>query len=129
MGGPGKSLEKYYNYLIEKDINFIVERTANTNTGFFNLFQRHDKPWMNRRVGSMNLWLDWALMRCDFSHINAIDPSYFVKEDFMRHDPHLNPPGKKRLMQLVAERVVDGRVSSTSSIPVITHARATLSLA
>jgi hypothetical protein len=44
--------------LILQDINFIAERTANTNMGFVNLVQRHDKPWMNRKVGSMNLWLD-----------------------------------------------------------------------
>jgi hypothetical protein len=57
-GGPGNSLDRNYNYSIEKDINFTAERTANANVGFVNLFQRHDKPWMNRRVGSMSLWLD-----------------------------------------------------------------------
>jgi hypothetical protein len=44
VGGPGNSLNRNYNYSIEKDINFIAERTANTNTGFVNLFQRHDNP-------------------------------------------------------------------------------------
>jgi hypothetical protein len=58
------------------------------------------------------------------AHINVIDASSVMREDFMRHGFHLNSQGKKRLKQLVAERVVDGRVSSTSSIPVITHATA-----
>jgi hypothetical protein len=58
------------------------------------------------------------------SHINVIAASSFMREDFTRHGFHLNPRGKKELMQLVAERVVDGRVSSTSSIPVRAHDRA-----
>jgi hypothetical protein len=36
---------------------------------------------MKRRVGSMNLQLNWALMRCDMSHTNVIDASSFVRED------------------------------------------------
>jgi hypothetical protein len=44
VGGPGNSLDRNYNYSTDKDIDFIAERTANTNVGFVNLFQRHDKP-------------------------------------------------------------------------------------
>jgi hypothetical protein len=40
------------NYSIEKDINYIAERTTNTHVEFVNLFQKHDKPWMNGRVRS-----------------------------------------------------------------------------
>jgi hypothetical protein len=78
---------------------------------------------MNKRVGSTNLCLDQALMRHDMSHINVIDASSFVREDFTRHCLHRNSQGKKKLMQLVAERGVDSRVSRTSSIPVITNTR------
>jgi hypothetical protein len=53
VGGPGKSLDRNYNYCIEKDINYIAERTTNTQVEFVNLFQRHDKPWMNGRVRSL----------------------------------------------------------------------------
>jgi hypothetical protein len=53
--------------------------------GYVNLFQTHDKPWMNRRVGSMNLQFYRALMRSDMSHINVNDASSFVREDFTRH--------------------------------------------
>jgi hypothetical protein len=52
--------------------------------GFVNLFQRHEKPWMNKRVGSMNLQLGRTLMQHDMSHINVIDASSFVRENFMR---------------------------------------------
>jgi hypothetical protein len=55
------------------------------------------------------------------SHINVTDASSFAREDFTRHGLHLSSRGKKRLMQLVAERVVDDWVSGTSSIPAITH--------
>jgi hypothetical protein len=72
VGGPGNSLDRNYNYSIEKDINYIAERKTNTNVEFVNLFQRHDKPWMNGRVRGMNLRLDRALMRCDMSHIGII---------------------------------------------------------
>jgi hypothetical protein len=124
VGGPENSLDRNYNYLLEKDINFIADRIANTNVGFVNLFQRHDKQWMNKRVRSMNLWLDWALMWRDMSHISVINVSSIERDDNTRHGLHLNSRGKKRLTQLIAERVMDGHVSSTYIIPVITHDRA-----
>jgi hypothetical protein len=77
----------------------------------------------------MNLRLERAVVRRDTSHKNVTDVSFFVREDFTRHDLRLNSPGKKRLMQLVAERVVHGRASIVSSIPVITRARASHLLA
>jgi hypothetical protein len=67
--------------------------------GFVNLFQKPDKPWMNRKVGSMNLRLDRALMRYDMFHINVTGASYFVREDFMRHGLHLNSQSKRRLLR------------------------------
>jgi hypothetical protein len=129
VGGPGNSLDRNHHYSTEDDLNFIAERTSNTNVGFVNLFQRHDKPWMNGRVRSMNLRLDRALMRRDMSHIGVIDSSSIAREDFTMHGLHLNSRGKKRLMHLIAERVVDGHVARISSISVITHARASPFLA
>jgi hypothetical protein len=73
VGGPGNGLNRDYYYPIEKDVNFIAERAIHTNVGFVNLFQRPDKPWMNGRVRSMNLWPHWALMGSDISHIGVID--------------------------------------------------------
>jgi hypothetical protein len=58
VGGPGNSLDSNYNYAGQKDINFIAKKTTSTDVGFVNLLQRHVKPWMNRRVRSMNLRLD-----------------------------------------------------------------------
>jgi hypothetical protein len=92
--------------------------------GFVNLFERHDKPWMNGRVRSMNLWLGGALRRHDISHIGVTNTSPIMREDYTMHGLHLNSQGKKRLMQLTAERVVGDHASGISSIPVVTHARA-----
>jgi hypothetical protein len=58
VGGPGNSLERNYHYSIENDLNFIAKRTSNIDVRFVNLFERHDKPWMNGRVRNMNLRLD-----------------------------------------------------------------------
>jgi hypothetical protein len=124
VGGPGNSLDRNYHYSVEDDLNFIAKRTSNTEVGFVNLFQRHDDPRMNGRVRSMNLRLDRALMRNDMSHVGLIDSSPIVREGYTRHGLHLNSRGKERLAHLTGERIVDGHVSSISSIPVITNARA-----
>jgi hypothetical protein len=60
VGRPGNSLDRNQYYSVEKDVNFIAERTTNTNVGFVNLFSRQDKPWINERVGRVNLRLDRA---------------------------------------------------------------------
>jgi len=77
VGRAGKSLNINQDYSTDKDINFIAERTSNTNVGFVNLLRRYDKPWMNRRIRSVNLQLDRALIRCDMSHINVTDTHYY----------------------------------------------------
>jgi hypothetical protein len=77
----------------------------------------------------MNLRLDRALMRRDMSHIGVTDTASFVREDHTAHGLHLNFRGKRRLTHLIAERVGDGHVQTVSSIPVITHARASPFLA
>jgi hypothetical protein len=100
--GPGNSPERSYHYTIENDINFTVERTSKISVWFVNPFERHDKACMNRRVRSMNL------------HMIGL---------------HLNSQGKKRLMQLIAERAGGGHTSGLSSIPIITDARASPFLA
>jgi hypothetical protein len=115
-------IDRNHHYSIEADLNYIAERTSNTNVGFVNLFQRHDTPWMNLR-------LDRALMRHDMSHIGVTDASSIAREEYTTHGVHPHSRGKKRLMHLIAERVVDGHAPSVSSIPVITHARASPFLA
>jgi hypothetical protein len=72
----------------------------------------------------MNLWLDWALMRLDMSHIGVIDTASIARKEYMTHGLQLNCRGKKRLTHLVAERVTGGHVSSIRSILVMTHAKA-----
>jgi hypothetical protein len=119
VGGPGNNLDRDYYYPIEKDVNFIAERTVHTNVGFVNLFQRQAKPWMNGRVRSTNLRLDWALMRRGMSHIGVIDTASFVREDHTAHGLHLNFRDKRRLTHLIAERMDDGHMQTVSSILVI----------
>jgi hypothetical protein len=69
--------------------------------GLINLFVRYDELWMNERVRSMNLHLDWALLRHVMSHIDVTDASSIAKEDYTIHGLHLNSQGKKRLTQLI----------------------------
>jgi hypothetical protein len=44
VGGARNSLDVNQYYSVDKDINFIAERTSNTNVGFVNLLSRYDKP-------------------------------------------------------------------------------------
>lgn len=62
MGGPGNSVDRNHHYSIKKDTNFIVVTTSNTSVGFINLFKKHDKLWMKRKVMSLNLCCDQALL-------------------------------------------------------------------
>jgi hypothetical protein len=114
VGGPGNSLDRNYHYSIQNDLNFIAVRTSNTDVGFMNFFERHIKPWMNERVRSMNLWLDWTLKRHDMSHIGVTDISSVVRDEYIMHCLHLNTQGKKRLKQLIAEKVVGGHMAGVS---------------
>jgi len=38
MGEPGNSLDRNYHYSVEKDINFIAEKSNNRNVRFVSLF-------------------------------------------------------------------------------------------
>jgi hypothetical protein len=79
---------------------------------------------MNRRVRSMNLQLDRALLRRNMSPTDVTDTSSIAREDYTMQGLHLHSQGKKMFTQLTAERVAGGHVSGISSIPVITHAKA-----
>jgi hypothetical protein len=129
VGGPGNSLDRNYHYSIEKDIYFIAERTSSTNVGFVGLFRRHDKPWMDRKVRSMNLHLERALMGRGASHIGVTDTNCIVREDYTTHGLYLNSRGKMKLTLLIARSLGGDHVSGISSIPVITHATASPFLA
>jgi hypothetical protein len=122
VGEPGNSLDQNYHYSIEKDFNFIAKRTGHTNVGFVNLLRRHDKPWMNKKVRSVNVRLHWALLGHGMSHVSVIDTMTIVREEFTNHGLHLNLRGKRKLMLLTAGGLDVGHVAGVSSIPVITHA-------
>jgi hypothetical protein len=57
-GLPENSLDRNYHYLMQVGVKSTAEKTSNTNVEFINLFKRHDKPWMNGKVRSINLWLN-----------------------------------------------------------------------
>jgi hypothetical protein len=96
---------------------------------FVNLFRRHDKPWLNKRVKSVNLGLDRALLGHDRSHISVVDTSLLLRQDFTTHGLHLNSREKKKLTHLIAKSLDDNGRSAISSIPVICNARASPFLA
>jgi hypothetical protein len=47
-------------------------------------------------------------MRHDMSHIGVTDTLSIARKDYTMHGLHLNSRGKKRLMHLITERIVDG---------------------
>jgi hypothetical protein len=119
--GSKNSLERNYHYSIKKDL--IFRKDIKHICEICQSLERYEKTWMNGRVRSMKLQLDQALM----SHIGVTGTSPTVREDYTSHGLHLISHTKKRLMQLIAVRVVGGHVSDVSSIPVKTHDRASLS--
>jgi hypothetical protein len=124
VGGSGHSLERNYHYSIEKDLNFIARRTDNTNVRFVNLLRRYDKRWMNRKLRSVNLRLDRALLGHGMSHVGVVDTTIIGRDQCTVHGLHLNSRGKKKLTLIIADRLDGGHVLGVSCIPVITHVRA-----
>jgi hypothetical protein len=60
------------------------------------------------------------------SHSVVID-TFIMREDHNTHDLHLHSQGKMMAVPLIGEKVVGGHASGISSIPIITHARASRS--
>jgi hypothetical protein len=77
----------------------------------------------------MNLRLEWALMGRGTSHIGVIDTNCIVRDEYTTYGLHLNSQGKRKLTLLIARSLGRDHVSGISSIPVITHARASPFLA
>jgi hypothetical protein len=57
-------------------------------------------------------------------HARVIDTTTIVREEYMNHGLHLNWRGKRKRTFLIAGKLGDDHVSGISSIPVITHTRA-----
>ena len=76
-------------------------------------------PLMKRKVRSMNLRLDRALLGC-------ASPTFVVLQlrSSLTHGLHPNSRGKERVRLLIAERSSDKNLSATISIP--DRARASL---
>ena len=82
---------------IENDLNFIARRTDHTNVRFVNLLRRHDEPWINRKLRSVNLRLDQALLGHGMSHLSLINTTTIGREEYTTHGLHLNSRGKRSL--------------------------------
>jgi hypothetical protein len=78
---------------------------------------------VNGNVRIVNLRLDQILIGCGTSHIGVNDTASIAREKYITHVLHLNSRGKKKLKLLVDKRIDYDHLSSSSSIPVITHAR------
>lgn len=82
-GGPGNNLDRNCHYSIKKDLNFFARRTDHINIRFVNLLRRYDKPWMNRKVRSVNLRLDQALLGHGMSHVGVVNTMTIRREEPM----------------------------------------------
>lgn len=121
VGGPGNSLDRDFNYSIEKDLVNVSKDSSHTNVAVVELFDRYDKPWLHRRVRSMNARLGSALMRPNASHIGVIEVDSIKRDDYSSHGLHLNSRGKKKLSLLIANRI-KGRIPViTNIIPTVHH--------
>ncbi|KAJ4447740.1 hypothetical protein ANN_09748 [Periplaneta americana] len=125
VGGPGNRIDNDCNYSIEKDVNNIIEMSSHTNVGFLSLFSRYDKPYLHRRVRSVNMRLERALMRPGASHIGLIDVSPIRRYEYTSHSLHLNGRGTEHLSVLIANSIRGSHVKKQScNIPVLVNARA-----
>ena len=79
---------------------------------------------MNRKMRTVNLRLDRALLGHGMSHLGVVDTTTIGREEYTTHVLHLNSKGKRKLMLLIADKLDRGHVSGVSSIPVIIHATA-----
>jgi len=70
-GRPRKQLGYKLPYSIGEDINVIAERSNNSKVRSVNLFWRHGKPWINRKVRTVNLRLDLVQLGYSKSHIQV----------------------------------------------------------
>jgi hypothetical protein len=114
----------YQDYSVNKDLSFIAERTSNTKVGSVSLLRRYDKLWMNRRVRSVNLSFDRALMEHSMSHINVTDTGTILRKQYTQHMAY-TLISEVRWGLHIAESIRGGYVPNmNSSIPTTIHARA-----
>jgi hypothetical protein len=88
--GSGNSLDRNFHYSVKMDIYFLAERVKSINVRFVNLFRRHDKLWVNRKVRNVILQIDCALMEHGTSHIGVIEMMSNVMEEYVTHGLHLS---------------------------------------
>ncbi|KAJ4425506.1 hypothetical protein ANN_27700 [Periplaneta americana] len=105
VGGPGNSLDRDVSYSVEKDLENTSKDSSHTNVEVVEIFDRYDKPWLHRRVRSMNARLGRALIRPNASHIGVIEVCSIKRDYYTSHGLHLNSKGKKKVSHLIANRI------------------------
>jgi hypothetical protein len=120
VGAPGNRLDRDLNYQVKEDLDNIVKTSRHTNVGFVGLLEQRDWPHMNMWVMSVNMRLEHTLWTPNRLHIQLIDVS-LDRYDYIRHGLHLNHRGKRKLVQLIADRI--RCKPDTGKIPVIIGAR------
>jgi hypothetical protein len=68
-------LDRNLSYQIEIDICDIAQKISSTSVKFVGLLWRHEKPWINRWVREVNLWLERSLVKVGRTHIDVVDIS------------------------------------------------------
>jgi hypothetical protein len=119
-------------YVLRQEVQFLRTLLCDRLLSLGELFEEELSDLLQRVDTGMGMGtpcdilskLDATAKKDAMSHIGVIDASSIVREGYTRHGLYLNSRGKERLAHLIAERVVDGHVSSISSIPFITNARA-----
>jgi len=67
--------------------------------------RKYDRPWMNRKLRTVNLRLDRALLGPGLPHVGFVGTTTIGREEYTAHGLHLNSRGKRRLTLLIADRL------------------------
>ena len=102
-----KKSEKKLQWLNWRGQQHYCRRSNNRNAWCLKLFWRHDKPWINWKLKSVNLKRDRAQLECGKSNICVVQTTSFQRDDFTTHGLRLNFRGKKKITRLIAKGIDD----------------------
>lgn len=103
--GPGNSLDRDFNYKIEKDLDSISKNIIHNNVSFGGLLKHHDTPHMSKWVRRENLRLECVLWNANRSHIGLTDISSIDRFDQTINGFYLNSSGKEKLVKLILSEI------------------------
>ncbi|KAJ4438345.1 hypothetical protein ANN_14287 [Periplaneta americana] len=79
---------------------------------------------LDKEDHSVNLRIDLAQLERDMAHINIIDTSSIVREEYTNYGLHLNSRGKDSLTRLIADSLQCDHDKCDNKIPVVIRHRA-----